>query len=84
MQQLVLMHLVVYHHHKPTLDTQHRQIRHYSKGERERVRERGKGGKRKKREERKRKEKKREPGRWKKNERRRVEARKNLGIIVMH
>jgi hypothetical protein len=32
-QQLVPMHLVVYHHHKPTLDTQHTQIRHYSKRE---------------------------------------------------
>lgn len=57
------MHLVVYYHHKPMLDTQHTQIRHYSR----RVRETENKWKEKREEK---KKKKRKPGRWKENERR--------------
>ena len=58
-QQLVPMHFVVYHHHKPMLDIQHTQIRHYSRRDRERERKREKCGKKKneRMEEKKRKEK---------------------------
>lgn len=42
MLQLVPIHLVVYHHHKPMLDARYTQIRHYSRRELENERKEGK------------------------------------------